>query len=351
MRAALLALLIATGHGNAAAQAADGAAGVRNATRADAVARLHRTDADTLLIADAAHPARKPAHDPDRQLAAASTTAPPESAPMPGAGPLGAISGALVAVVAASGYAALFGTAPSAGVAFVIVALAVLLLAGALASVVAATRERRPAYAGLPEAQRLRDLGPITIGLLGREGEAEPFVARLAPEPATVAGATPRATSAPVAPTAPASIAPVPALAPVRLPHMPAGFDGAGFLTAAREHFLRLQQAWDAGDMAGMESVMTAAMVGRVHDELERRQAERGRAERNEILDLHAELLGVETVDGEWTASVRFKGRMRDLDATVASETADGFDEVWNFDCADRIENRWLLAGIESLTA
>ena len=77
----------------------------------------------------------------------------------------------------------------------------------------------------------------------------------------------------------------------------------------------------------------------------------RSATERTEVLDLAAELLGVTARDGTLIASVRFRGAMRDLDATVAMDKPDTFDEIWNFDCADRAANRWLLAGIETLHA
>ncbi|WP_176256917.1 Tim44 domain-containing protein [Derxia lacustris] len=277
-----------------------------------------------------------------REARPAAPVQPTVAAPVPAAAPTGPVElagAALVSAVLALGFGALSGAPPTPGMAAAIVAvLTLLLLLALIVALRLGRRARRQRPLGPPVAQPLRDLGPITIGLLGREGEAGPITALLVP----------LSQAARDEPTASAAQAPT-AAGPA--PRVPAGFDAAGFVAAAREHFLRLQQAWDDGDTAGMEAMMTAAMIGRVHGELERRQAERRRAEHTEILALDAELIGVKTVGAQWLASVRFRGRMRDLDATVALDSPDAFDEIWNFDCASPGDGRWLLAGIEPLHA
>ncbi|WP_051378922.1 Tim44 domain-containing protein [Derxia gummosa] len=326
----------------------------RPVTEAHAAPETGESARGTAEVGAALAPAPVPPRRRTKEPKRVALAAPAEAAVLaPVAAPVASAGALVVTLVAAAGFVALFGVAPSPGVAVAVLAVALLLVL--LAVIVpwrVAGRARRQRPVGPPVALPVRDLGPNTIGQLGREGSAEPVEPKLA-----ASGRTASSPASAAKPPTAAADAPLPLSAALAreatrtTPRAPAGFDGEAFLGAAREHFLRLQQAWDDGDTVGMEAMMTPAMIGRVHAELERRQSERSRAERTEVLDLAAELLGVTARDGTLIASVRFRGAMRDLDATVAMDRPDAFDEIWNFDCADRAANRWLLAGIETLHA
>jgi len=83
---------------------------------------------------------------------------------------------------------------------------------------------------------------------------------------------------------------------------VPADFDAPEFLANARQSFVRLQSAWDRSDLHELDECTTDEMFNALTHEL--RVA--GRAERTEVIDLTASLLGIETAAGEYRASVRF---------------------------------------------
>lgn len=121
---------------------------------------------------------------------------------------------------------------------------------------------------------------------------------------------------------------------------LPADFDVDAFLTHAKTHFVRLQAASDAGNLADIRAFTTPDMFSELKSEID---ARRGESARTDVVQLHAELTGLEDNGAEYFASVRFSGLIR--------ESIDGpaqpFEEVWNLSKAARPGEGWLLAGIE----
>jgi len=126
----------------------------------------------------------------------------------------------------------------------------------------------------------------------------------------------------------------------VQNPAFPPGFDAAGFARHAKEQFIRLQAAYDAGDRTTLADVMTPEMLDEIVRELD------GSAQRRptKVETLNAEVVDVETKGDQYWASVRFTGTLREADAAPVA-----FDEVWNLTKPADGSSGWLLAGIQQI--
>ncbi|AMP11571.1 tim44-like domain protein [Collimonas arenae] len=123
---------------------------------------------------------------------------------------------------------------------------------------------------------------------------------------------------------------------------VPADFDTAGFLRHAKTYFLRLQAAWDKADSNDIREFTTPEMFAELRMQLQ----ERGASENHtDVVTLDAELLGIETLDNEYLASVRFSGMIKEDGASVAAP----FAEVWNLSKPSAGQGGWILAGIEQV--
>jgi len=117
-----------------------------------------------------------------------------------------------------------------------------------------------------------------------------------------------------------------------------ADFDVAKFLRSANSSFLRLQTAWDRGDMDDLKQFVTRE----IYVELKSQIKARGSVESRTGIDtLDAELLKLESGEGKYVATVKFSGMVREEDSAATK-----FMEVWSL--TRRIEsNNWRLAGIQ----
>ncbi|WP_211473676.1 Tim44 domain-containing protein [Collimonas humicola] len=121
---------------------------------------------------------------------------------------------------------------------------------------------------------------------------------------------------------------------------VPADFDTAGFLRHAKTYFLRLQAAWDKADSNDIREFTTPEMFAELRMQLQ----ERGASENHtDVVSLDAQLLGIDTVDSDYLASVRFTGMIKE-DANVS---AAPFAEIWNLSKPTAGQGGWILAGIE----
>lgn len=128
---------------------------------------------------------------------------------------------------------------------------------------------------------------------------------------------------------------------------VPADFDSAGFLAAAKSHFITLQDAWDRADIATLRAMMTDPMLHEIQSQLREREAHTGNAHPNktEVMVLDAQLLGIEEEDSGYTASVEFSGMIReDLE-----NGPHPFREVWNLTKSKVGAAGWLVAGVQAL--
>ncbi|MBN3793035.1 TIM44-like domain-containing protein, partial [Burkholderia sp. Ac-20353] len=121
---------------------------------------------------------------------------------------------------------------------------------------------------------------------------------------------------------------------------VPAGFDTEAFLRSAKVYFVRLQAAWDQGNLADIREFTTPEMFAEIKIDLDARGNE---ANQTDVVQLDAELVAIEDRGIEQSASVRFHGLIRE----AASAPAAPFDEVWNLTKSGG--HGWLLAGIQQL--
>lgn len=123
---------------------------------------------------------------------------------------------------------------------------------------------------------------------------------------------------------------------------IPGDFDKEGFERSAKVHFIRLQAAWDARDISDIREFTTPEMYAEVKMQL---SEEKGAPSQTEVVDLEAEVLGVERGAQEELASVRFKGTIREN----VGAAAEPFEEVWNLLKPTSGRSGWLLAGIQQV--
>ncbi|MFP6557960.1 Tim44 domain-containing protein [Paraburkholderia sp. B3] len=125
-------------------------------------------------------------------------------------------------------------------------------------------------------------------------------------------------------------------------PSVPAGFDTEAFLRSAKVHFVRLQAAWDAGNMDDIREFTTPEMFAEVRVDL----ADRGsQPNQTDVVQLNADLLDVAEQGNESVASVRFYGLIRETQGAAA----EPFVEIWNLSKSRLTGEGWLLAGIQQI--
>ncbi len=122
----------------------------------------------------------------------------------------------------------------------------------------------------------------------------------------------------------------------------PTGLDSAEVLEAARARFLRLQAAWDAGDVQALGHLTTPAMLAELLPMLTTRA---GGPSRTDVITLHAELLGLEELGAAYLASVEFSGLIRES----ADQGAVPFRELWMLACEKDGSPSWRLARQQAL--
>jgi predicted lipid-binding transport protein (Tim44 family) len=121
---------------------------------------------------------------------------------------------------------------------------------------------------------------------------------------------------------------------------IPADFDVDAFLRSAKVYFVRLQAAWDAADLADLREFTTPEMFAEIKVDL----TERGAAKnQTDVVNVDAQMLGIEEQGSMALASVRFTGSLRE----APDAAAEPFAEVWNLVKPLSGRDGWLLAGIQ----
>jgi predicted lipid-binding transport protein (Tim44 family) len=122
--------------------------------------------------------------------------------------------------------------------------------------------------------------------------------------------------------------------------NVPAGFDVAGFVRAAKLNFMKLQLANDSGNVEELREFTTPELFA----DLKKDILERGGAkQQTDVVSLNADLLEVVTEGNQHWASVRFSGLIREHPASAP----ESFEEVWNLAKPLDGATGWLLAGIQ----
>ena len=121
----------------------------------------------------------------------------------------------------------------------------------------------------------------------------------------------------------------------------PAWFDEERFLHQAKVHFVRLQAAWDSGDMKEIREFTTPELFAELTLE---RQSLGGGDNFTEVVEVTAELAGFAEEAGRSIASVRYRGLIRE----ERDATANPFSETWHIvRAAGEADAEWFVAGIE----
>ncbi len=124
---------------------------------------------------------------------------------------------------------------------------------------------------------------------------------------------------------------------------VPADFDVPAFLRNAKTYFIRLQASWDKADIKDIREFTSPEMFA----ELKMQLQERGASPNvTDVVTLGAELLGVETANDNYMASVKFSGMIKESEGAEATP----FEEVWNMTKPTSGQTGWVLAGIQQLT-
>lgn len=118
----------------------------------------------------------------------------------------------------------------------------------------------------------------------------------------------------------------------------PAWFDEARFVAAGREHFMSLQQHWDANEMDKVAEFVTPQLFGYLRDE----RASLGEGYQATYIDnLQAHLDDVQQQGDTTVASLTFIG----VSKTSRFDQGEPFSETWRME-REGDNAPWLIAGI-----
>lgn len=132
-------------------------------------------------------------------------------------------------------------------------------------------------------------------------------------------------------------------VSPAQPSGLPAGFDTKAFLHNATVYFVRMQSAWDKGDLDEIRGFTTPEMFAEIKVDLDQRGVT---PNHTDVVQLDAEMVGVEERGDESLATVRFHGLIRE----TASAAAEPFSEMWTLSRQAKRGEGWLLAGIQQVS-
>ena len=119
----------------------------------------------------------------------------------------------------------------------------------------------------------------------------------------------------------------------------PAWFNEQSFVAAGREHFLSLQQHWDANEMEKIGEFVTPQLL----EFLSRERADLGEGFQSTYIDdLDAQLDGVDDLSDKTVATLTFTGVAK----TSRFDQGEAFSESWRLERAVGDNQPWLVAGI-----
>ena len=124
---------------------------------------------------------------------------------------------------------------------------------------------------------------------------------------------------------------------------VPEGFDTDAFLRHAKASFIRMQAAWDRGDLADLREFTSPEVFAELQLQIQERG---GNQDFTEVVSIDAQLLGIETTERDYLASVQFNGMIRN----APGAQAEPYVEVWNLAKPLAGTGGWVLAGIQQIT-
>ena len=120
----------------------------------------------------------------------------------------------------------------------------------------------------------------------------------------------------------------------------PPGFDAAAFAREAKLNFIRLQAAFDAGNLDDIRSFTAPEIFAEISMQL----AERGDvSQTTDVMMLDADVLEATDEGNRHVVSVRFTGQVRES----ADAAPVALDEVWHLTKPANGQGGWVIAGIQ----
>lgn len=123
---------------------------------------------------------------------------------------------------------------------------------------------------------------------------------------------------------------------------LPADFDAEGFERIARAIFVRMQAAYDAGDLDDLRQFTTPEVFAELRVQLHERG---GAAQHTDVAEVHAEAVEVAEEGPMQIVSVRYHGRVVE---EQGAETVP-FDEMWHLVRPLNGGRGWAIAGVQQL--
>lgn len=125
---------------------------------------------------------------------------------------------------------------------------------------------------------------------------------------------------------------------------LPPGFDAQDFTRVAKMIFIRMQAANDAANIEDLRKFTTPELFASLRLDIQ----ERGQAaNQTDVMQLDAELVDTAKEQGQWIASVRFHGLIRE----EVNAGAQPFNELWHLVKPVEGQGDWAIAGITPLDA
>ena len=120
----------------------------------------------------------------------------------------------------------------------------------------------------------------------------------------------------------------------------PPGFDTDAFAREAKLNYIRLQAAFDAGNLDDLRAFTSPEVFAEVSMQL----AERGDAtQTTDVMTLNADVLEAVDEGNRHIVSVRFTGLIRE----DADQAAQPLDEIWHLTKPINGQGGWIVAGIQ----
>ncbi len=268
-----------------------------------------------------------PTQSSNQATSAARPAAPPAAAPAPAIKPPSPWKGILGGALLGLGMGALFshfgmGGALASGLGSILM-IGLLVMAGFFIFRMFRRKDDAPVYAA--QTPYAYESAPQPQAQPHAYSQTPEIGSRIEPSTASPAALDAAAANAPIVPFG-----------------VPADFDTAGFLRNAKTYFIRLQAAWDRADASDIREFTTPEMFAEIRMQLDERGAT---ANNTDVINLHADMLGIEQSGDHHLASVKFSGLIKES----AEGAAEPFTEVWNLSKPMSGSGGWVLAGIQQI--
>ena len=120
----------------------------------------------------------------------------------------------------------------------------------------------------------------------------------------------------------------------------PPGFDADAFAREAKLNYIRLQAAFDAGNLDDLRAFTSPEVFAEVRMQLDERN---DASQTTDVMSLNAEVLEAVDAENHHIVSVRFTGLVRE----AADQSPVSLDEIWHLSKPVSGQGGWLIAGIQ----